>query len=108
MTPWRTHREKPQTVRVTRLQCGHGDDAVENAMVRCVPRSTKELQCGHGDDAVENQAILRRKRLRTLCFNAATAMTPWRTGGRRTARLSCGSFNAATAMTPWRTHRRSR
>ena len=39
------------------LQCGHGDDAVENLLGRLVSyrQFTAVLQCGHGDDAVENR-----------------------------------------------------
>src|SRR5438128_1957612 len=37
------------------------------------------LQCGHGDDAVENTTELRQDSGAGQCFNAATAMTPWRT-----------------------------
>ncbi len=36
-------------------------------------------------------------------FNAATAVTPWRTRPGRDDRPTAGVFNAATAVTPWRT-----
>src|SRR6266511_2030405 len=86
------------------LQCGHGEFAVENAECNCLHIiALFTLQCGHGEFAVENKrftyVVLKRKeasmrprrirrgergnsvpeRLLCLCFNAATANSPWRT-----------------------------
>ncbi len=37
------------------------------------------LQCGHGSDAVENVTVSAPLSVPRLRFNAATAVTPWRT-----------------------------
>ncbi len=56
---------------------------------------TNSLQCGHGGEAVENLRYCPCDDTRPLCFNAATAVKPWRTGGpaaaqRRRRMLQCG------------------
>ncbi len=85
------------------LQCGHGDEAVENSR-RLESLMTGEiLQCGHGDEAVENSRRSGLSSVNSMDFNAATAMRPWRTAADRPARLAAAYFNAATAMRPWRT-----
>src|SRR6266511_2826246 len=86
------------------LQCGHGEFAVEN-MARAVDRIDVEvLQCGHGEFAVEN---------RTLAgvhgWSNGASMRPRRIRrgepehGAGAARAAASSFNAATANSPWRT-----
>src|SRR6266540_4144670 len=89
------------------LQCGHGEFAVEN-MARAVDRIDVEvLQCGHGEFAVEN---------RTLAgvhgwSNGSAGMLQCGHGEfavensdfwQRIERVKVG-FNAATANSPWRT-----
>src|SRR5262245_20631877 len=37
------------------------------------------VQCGHGDDAVENPVLRASPHRSGYTFNAATAMMPWRT-----------------------------
>src|SRR5438105_3600256 len=86
--------------RAPRLQCGHGEFAVENeGGMKCNGCGMTMLQCGHGEFAVENKeayscdackregASMRPRRIRRgerpepkapeskppLCFNAATA-----------------------------------
>ncbi len=62
------------------------------------------LQCGHGSDAVENSATVSVFFRLAMGFNAATAVTPWRTSTAPSPRCRASrSFNAATAVTPWRT-----
>src|SRR5437588_328927 len=54
MTPWRTEYLRGVLKNPPRLQCGHGDDAVENEAPVSMFAKLSGLQCGHGDDAVEN------------------------------------------------------
>src|SRR5919197_1421666 len=85
------------------------------------------LQCGHGGEAVEDHRSGLTGAVGAGCFNAATAVRPWRTdisvGGTHCFfGLQCGhggeavedrpnavrrrgarGFNAATAVRPWRT-----
>ena len=105
--PWRTGRHSLSGSRPSKLQCGHGPKAVENAIgaddgacrtcrlqcghgpkaventCRCagsVRRACTGLQCGHGPKAVENARRLPDCRnAANACFNAATARRPWRT-----------------------------
>ncbi len=104
MKPWRTPCIFADLHIFEELQCGHGGEAVENPMSRSVAYATKVLQCGHGGEAVENLSTNFMPGTNQRCFNAATAVKPWRTlrdeGPRR--RLHRG-FNAATAVKPWRT-----
>ena len=110
------------------LQCGHGDDAVENPSSACSCTAYGAgLQCGHGEmpwrTRATDSAVLDRRqasmRPRRCCrgerreqssargtgrrFNAATAMMPWRTCIVQRVASGMSSFNAATAMSPWRT-----
>ncbi len=65
---------------IDRLQCGHGSDAVENPAVKQFARwLVADLQCGHGSDAVENRGSRAARGSPAKTFNAATAVTPWRT-----------------------------
>src|SRR5258708_2956444 len=53
------------------------------------------LQCGHGEEAVEDGAASRRSTSRSTCFNAVTATMPWKTTIVRAIRdakylLQCG------------------
>src|SRR4051812_7416236 len=64
---------------------------------------TYGLQCGHGDDAVENLAAEVGSPPASLRFNAATAMTPGDLDVTLPRAQPRPRFNAATAMTPWRT-----
>ena len=59
------------------LQCGHGSDAVETTAKHFAFRHYQALQCGHGSDAVETSLTVTSSPGST-CFNAATAVTPWR------------------------------
>src|SRR5438094_13193 len=82
------------------LQCGHGNDAVENGQGHGLFVSWVQLQCGHGNDAVENIARVKEEGLTCTGFNAATAMTPGRTsregrGAASGARLQWGHGNDA-------------
>ena len=87
---------------IFRLQCGHGHEAVEN-LYKLFPRVLvcRSLQCGHGHEAVENEAVPVKKTRRLPCFNAATAMRPWRTSDRlrkeieHSVRLQCGHGHEA-------------
>ncbi len=63
----------------TTLQCGHGSDAVENLHRPGRQTRRRRLQCGHGSDAVENRCGKGEPGSGSWCFNAATAVTPWRT-----------------------------
>ncbi len=65
--------------RGSQLQCGHGGEAVENKLTTAVERGGSQLQCGHGGEAVENVSCLVEGRGVPDCFNAATAVRPWRT-----------------------------
>ena len=58
------------------------------------------LQCGHGHEAVENFCVPRSAASPKACFNAATAMRPWRTISvavvpTATVRLQCGHGHEA-------------
>src|SRR5262249_45233447 len=61
------------------------------------------LQCGHGGVAVENPRTATGPIGRAGTFNAATAVSPWRTRHVANARRPGDRFNAATAVSPWRT-----
>src|SRR5216683_1945128 len=61
------------------------------------------LQCGHGGEAVENKMMTAWKLNQQQCFNAATAVRPWRTLARLLQHSQGAGFNAATAVRPWRT-----
>ncbi len=104
MTPWRTQPCPVLRLPPPQLQCGHGSDAVENRLEAAVKDALdKRLQCGHGSDAVENFTLLAKESDHGEGFNAATAVTPWRTRRRGRSSSRAYSFNAATAVTPWRT-----
>src|SRR5215510_1028052 len=62
-----------------------------------------ELQCGHGTEAVENRIPADIPSSPHGCFNAATALRPWRTKSARMQLRESAGFNAATALRPWRT-----
>ncbi len=90
--PWRTKGPVVAVTSLSRLQCGHGVSAVENAI--CYRYSLKyfrDLQCGHGVSAVENAATSRACRPPARPFNAATAFRPWRTGYHRRAPSAASS-----------------
>ena len=77
---------------------------MENAAPQVALPPGYVLQCGHGHEAVENPPRRATTRPPPSCFNAATAMRPWRTGaGSPPPRRPSHGFNAATAMRPWRT-----
>src|SRR5947209_7000177 len=61
------------------LQCGHGEDAVENGEAAPKKKLKLKLQCGHGEDAVENLLWGPSGYFGHFGFNAATARMPWRT-----------------------------
>ncbi len=82
MRPWRTLAEIDAEAEKKKLQCGHGDEAVENVCMAWSVPDAFILQCGHGDEAVENSVAGRFHRSSHAYFNAATAMRPWRTGPR--------------------------
>ena len=90
------------------LQCGHGSDAVETpGVVPGIDYVLVALQCGHGSDAVETPAHTVRPHDWTCCFNAATAVTPWRLAGRvvyhwthRGLQCGHGSDAVETATSP--------
>src|SRR5437879_2529684 len=80
MTPWRTQRRSPR--RAAGNFCFNAATAMTPWRTAARAQTydvASKLQCGHGDDAVENQADPRHEGDDVLCFNAATAMTPWRT-----------------------------
>ncbi len=54
MRPWRTSLLVAPTIKRSKLQCGHGDEAVENSGSGGGSNCHTPLQCGHGDEAVEN------------------------------------------------------
>src|SRR5262245_58653759 len=79
-SPWRTRSGGGPTSRRSRLQCGHGEFAVENkSKAAHYDYSQLTLQCGHGEFAVENRCWPERPGPGAGCFNAATANSPWRT-----------------------------
>ena len=116
---------------MSRLQWGHGDEAVEE------PTSMRELVCwlqdfngatamkpwkrygskqkrspdgqlqwGHGDEAVEERGQGHRPQRRQCDFNGATAMKPWkRHRGYSADHRGDHHFNGATAMKPWKRFR---
>ena len=76
-----THRCAPRCA-VTRLQCGHGTNAVDRnpaGSVDTVDRNPRLLQWGHGTNAVDRTRRQSRRPRRPQRFNAATARMPWRT-----------------------------
>src|SRR5437588_342460 len=104
MTPWRTRSRNHQAWPVVQLQCGHGDDAVENP--ESEPVKVVDMRRFNAATAMtpwRTRGSPATGRAGRRCFNAATAMTPWRTGDDRASPARGGCFNAATAMTPWRT-----
>ena len=69
----------------SRLQWGHGDEAVEELPSRHASRPQATLQWGHGDEAVEEDQVAHDVTPR-IGFNGATAMKPWK----RPLRTNCG------------------
>src|SRR5947208_674217 len=61
MTPWRTPSPPHAPGDYRQLQCGHGNDAVENCDTDVKILATAMLQCGHGNDAVENHDDVGRR-----------------------------------------------
>ena len=62
------------------LQWGHGDEAVEEVLIRNGWRTTEALQWGHGDEAVEELVVDTQDSFALSGFNGATAMKPWKSG----------------------------
>src|SRR6266540_224251 len=98
------HRVAPRsTLTKWMLQCGHGEFAVENnpaqlVLAQLVVASMRPRRIRRGERLLDRQTALYR-----LCFNAATANSPWRTGQPGGQFDAWDSFNAATANSPWRT-----
>src|SRR5579862_5355983 len=85
------------------LQFGHGNDAVETVAGDCLEVTVTALQFGHGNDAVETPgdapAEQQPEALQFGHGNDAVETLPVPTG--RSCRSQPG-FNSATAMTPWK------
>src|SRR5207302_1958121 len=101
--PWRTEEGDGKNFSTFRLQCGHGQEAVENLPITTGSPSYMKLQCGHGQEAVENEQVSG-----DLAAAEAASLRP-RPRGRgeltpiRETRPPSRGFNAATAKRPWRT-----
>ena len=65
------------------------------------PFAFTRLQWGHGGEAVETPPSLAR-RMRSRSFNGATAVKPWRQSHPHSRRNETMRFNGATAVKPWR------
>jgi len=103
MKPWKRIGPGRGHVSSRRLQWGHGDEAVEEAVSfpGCGPsrfrfngatamkpwkrmcrigisRLAMSLQWGHGDEAVEERTPHVASNTHPSCFNGATAMKPWK------------------------------
>ena len=61
-----------------KLQWGHGDEAVEEALADFAEKKGFKLQWGHGDEAVEEETLVPLQRRKIARFNGATAMKPWK------------------------------
>jgi|SRR6185437_1871436 len=61
----------------SRLQFGHGGDAVETRNSARPLTTPSRLQFGHGGDAVETEELMSYP-IKQSCFNSATAVMPWR------------------------------
>src|SRR5262245_25358114 len=79
MMPWKTPLPVMLPATGSRLQFGHGDDAVEDAPTAGSRGRRSPLQFGHGDDAVEDPLLSSPLLSSPLGFNSATAMMPWKT-----------------------------
>ena len=77
--PWRTnlYPRTPDSPGRS-LRCGHGPKTVGRVTVYHWP--VLMLQCGHGPKTVENIEYGLLIKPEDVCFNAATARRPWRTG----------------------------
>ncbi len=132
MRPWRTTKGPFFDYVIRELQCGHGDEAVENPDHALQGHQHAMLQCGHGDEAVENLSggrlyLVSRVELQCGHGDEAVENTPEPLMMPSPIMLQCGhgdeavengaraspaprwwpSFNAATAMRPWRTASRT-
>ena len=86
------------------LQCGHGDEAVENprasmpVTLRSDAASMRPRRCGRGERVPDALQGLGRRELQ--CGHGDW---PWRTSPSGCVITMTVRFNAATAMSPWRT-----
>jgi len=91
MKPWKSDAQRG-TGRAERvLQWGHGDEAVEEAIIGIGAGSPRTLQWGHGDEAVEEKARGPADSGVASGFNGATAMKPWKRKGQGPKRSSTAS-----------------